>query len=183
MPRPVYLTLKSADVCHSFWVPRLAGKTDLIPGRTNYMWFQTDKPGLYRRPVRRVLRHAARQHAHPRRRRFARATSSAGWRTSGSRPWSDPDGQRGQGGVPRAVVRQLSPGARHVRPRGSYAPDLTHLMSRETLAAGMVAEHAREPAPLGRRPAADQAGLPDAGVRPERPRARPHRPTICMTLR
>ena len=32
-PRRVYLTLKSADVCHSFWVPRLAGKTDLIPGR------------------------------------------------------------------------------------------------------------------------------------------------------
>ena len=30
--RPVYLKLKSADVCHSFWVPRLAGKTDLIPG-------------------------------------------------------------------------------------------------------------------------------------------------------
>ena len=45
MPRPVYLTLKSADVCHSFWVPRLAGKTDLIPGRTNSMWFQTDQPG------------------------------------------------------------------------------------------------------------------------------------------
>src|SRR5262249_11892440 len=46
-PRPVYLALKSADVCHSFGVPRLAGKTDLIPGRTNYMWFQTDKPDLY----------------------------------------------------------------------------------------------------------------------------------------
>ncbi len=30
--RPVYLTLQSADVCHSFWVPRLAGKTDMIPG-------------------------------------------------------------------------------------------------------------------------------------------------------
>jgi cytochrome c oxidase subunit 2 len=45
--RPVYLTLKSADVCHSFWVPRLAGKTDLIPGRTNSMWFRTDRPGLY----------------------------------------------------------------------------------------------------------------------------------------
>ncbi len=41
VPRPVYLTLKSADVCHSFWVPRLAGKTDLIPGRTNHLWFQT----------------------------------------------------------------------------------------------------------------------------------------------
>src|SRR5438876_3494508 len=47
VPRPVYLTLKSADVCHSFWVPRLAGKTDLIPGRTNSMWFQPDRPGLY----------------------------------------------------------------------------------------------------------------------------------------
>src|SRR5262245_32866713 len=45
--RPIYLTLKSADVCHSFWVPRLAGKTDLIPGRTNYLWFQSEQPGLY----------------------------------------------------------------------------------------------------------------------------------------
>ena len=45
--RPVYLRLESADVCHSFWVPRLAGKMDLIPGRTNSLWFQTDKPGLY----------------------------------------------------------------------------------------------------------------------------------------
>src|SRR5437868_2617274 len=47
VPRPVYLTLLSADVCHSYWVPRLAGKTDLIPGRTNHMWFQTEAPGLY----------------------------------------------------------------------------------------------------------------------------------------
>src|SRR5262249_4767946 len=45
--RPIYLTLKSADVCHSFWVPRLAGKTDLIPGRTNFMWFDVSEPGLY----------------------------------------------------------------------------------------------------------------------------------------
>src|SRR5215472_13192498 len=45
--RPVFLILKSADVCHSFAVPRLAGRTDLIPGRINSMWFQTDKPGLY----------------------------------------------------------------------------------------------------------------------------------------
>ena len=72
VPRPVYLTLKSADVCHSFWVPRLAGKTDLIPGRTNHMWFQTDAAGPVPRPVRRVLRHAARQHAPAGGRRSAR---------------------------------------------------------------------------------------------------------------
>src|SRR6516164_4788478 len=47
VPRRIYLTLKSADVCYSFGVPRLAGKTDLIPGRVNAMWFQTDQPGLY----------------------------------------------------------------------------------------------------------------------------------------
>src|SRR5438309_8511124 len=47
VPRRVYLTLRSADVCHSFWVPRLAGKTDVIPGRVNSTWFRTDRPGLY----------------------------------------------------------------------------------------------------------------------------------------
>ncbi|MBV8265623.1 MAG: hypothetical protein JO355_07520 [Planctomycetaceae bacterium] len=45
VPRPVYM-LKSADVCHSFWVPRLAGKTDLIPGRTNHMWFRSACVGI-----------------------------------------------------------------------------------------------------------------------------------------
>ena len=46
-PRPTFLTLLSNDVCHSFWVPRLAGKTDLIPGRRNQTWFKTTEPGLY----------------------------------------------------------------------------------------------------------------------------------------
>ena len=45
--RPVFLTLLSADVCHSYWVPRLAGKTDLIPGRTNKMFLQTAERGLF----------------------------------------------------------------------------------------------------------------------------------------
>ena len=45
--RPVYLTLQSADVCHSFWVPRLAGKTDLLPGRTNHMWIEPNQTGLF----------------------------------------------------------------------------------------------------------------------------------------
>src|SRR5262249_2773857 len=45
--RPIHLTLESADVSHSFWVPRLAGKTDLIPGRTNHMTFQAREKGLY----------------------------------------------------------------------------------------------------------------------------------------
>jgi cytochrome c oxidase subunit II len=43
----VSFKLTSVDVIHSFWVPKLAGKTDMIPGRENIMWFQADEPGMY----------------------------------------------------------------------------------------------------------------------------------------
>ncbi len=41
------LQLQSADVIHSFWVPQLSGKTDLIPNRTNLMWIDPREPGIY----------------------------------------------------------------------------------------------------------------------------------------
>ena len=44
---PVRFELRSADVIHSFWVPKLAGKTDVMPGRTNHMWFKADEVGTY----------------------------------------------------------------------------------------------------------------------------------------
>jgi cytochrome c oxidase subunit II len=44
---PVELLLRSNDVIHSFWVPSLAGKTDMIPGRVNRMVIQADRPGVY----------------------------------------------------------------------------------------------------------------------------------------
>lgn len=46
--RPVHLRVHSADVIHSFWVPNLAGKIDMIPGRTNRLDLQADVPGTYR---------------------------------------------------------------------------------------------------------------------------------------
>ena len=46
--KPVRLELASADVIHSFWVPRLNGKRDLIPGVENVFWVQADDPGVYR---------------------------------------------------------------------------------------------------------------------------------------
>lgn len=45
---PVRFTLRGADVIHSFWVPNLAGKKDLIPGKVSTIWLQADKPGVYR---------------------------------------------------------------------------------------------------------------------------------------
>jgi cytochrome c oxidase subunit II len=45
---PVRLKLLAADVIHSLWIPNLQGKTDMIPGVTNWMWIQADRPGTYR---------------------------------------------------------------------------------------------------------------------------------------
>jgi cytochrome c oxidase subunit II len=45
---PVLFTLRANDVIHSFWVPNLAGKKDLIPGKVSATWLQADKPGVYR---------------------------------------------------------------------------------------------------------------------------------------
>ena len=45
---PVTFTLHAGDVIHSFWVPNLGGKKDLIPGKTSTIWLQADKPGVYR---------------------------------------------------------------------------------------------------------------------------------------
>jgi cytochrome c oxidase subunit 2 len=45
--RPVVIELDSADVIHSFWVPRLSGKVDMIPGRRNLIRIQADAPGAY----------------------------------------------------------------------------------------------------------------------------------------
>src|SRR6185295_2720351 len=46
-PRPTVLTLLSADTDHSFWIPQLAGKTDLIPNRVNYTWMDPQRPGVF----------------------------------------------------------------------------------------------------------------------------------------
>lgn len=45
---PVKVLLKSKDVIHSFWVPKLGGKIDMLPERTNVTWLQADRPGTYR---------------------------------------------------------------------------------------------------------------------------------------
>src|SRR5437016_10352114 len=46
-PMPTFITLQSADVIHSFWVPQLAGKMDVIPTKTNRMWIDPRVPGTY----------------------------------------------------------------------------------------------------------------------------------------
>jgi cytochrome c oxidase subunit 2 len=45
--RPIRINLRTVDVIHSFWVPKLAGKVDMIPNRANHLWLQADQPGYY----------------------------------------------------------------------------------------------------------------------------------------
>jgi len=44
---PIRVQLRTVDVIHSFWVPKLAGKVDMMPNRPNFLWFKADKPGYY----------------------------------------------------------------------------------------------------------------------------------------
>jgi cytochrome c oxidase subunit II len=135
--RPVYLTLKSADVAHSFWVPRLAGKTDLIPGRTNTMWFQTDRPGLYVGPC---AEYCGTQHANMLLRVVVDSPIEFDrWLENEERSGiADPSADAGRSAfLSQSCINCHA--VRGTRARGGYAPDLTHLMARQTLAAGMVA--------------------------------------------
>jgi cytochrome c oxidase subunit II len=147
--RKIYLTLKSADVCHSFWVPRLAGKTDLIPGRDNAMWFQSDQPGLY---LGQCAEYCGTQHAHMLLRVVVDSPSDFDkWLENQEKPAdldkalaneSKPtveqtDARKGQAlfcAQACAQCHRIS----GTSARGTMAPDLTHLMSRQTLASGMI---------------------------------------------
>ncbi|HTQ38996.1 MAG TPA: cytochrome c oxidase subunit II [Pirellulales bacterium] len=134
--RPVYLTLKSADVCHSFWVPRLAGKTDLIPGRVNQMWFQTTQPGLY---VGQCAEYCGAQHANMLLRVYIDTPENfAAWLANEQKPAvSDPAVRAGQ----QVFLAQSCVNCHTIRgttAKGKFGPDLTHLASRATFAGGML---------------------------------------------
>jgi cytochrome c oxidase subunit 2 len=136
VPRPVYLTLKSADVCHSFWVPRLAGKTDLIPGRINSMWFKTDKPDLY---LGQCAEYCGTQHANMLIRVIVEnANDFEHWLENQRKPAVEDERDRAGRST---FLGQSCINCHRVRgtpAQGRYAPDLTHLMSRQTLASGMI---------------------------------------------
>jgi len=135
-PRPVYLTLRSADVIHSFWVPRLAGKLDLIPGVDNLLWFQTNEPGLY---LGQCAEYCGTQHAGMLLRVVVESPAEfEAWLANQRQPAVD-DPAVAQGKA--AFLSESCINCHRVRGTpadGTYAPDLTHLMSRETLASGLV---------------------------------------------
>ncbi len=135
-PRPVYLKLESADVCHSYWVPRLAGKVDLIPGHPNTLTLQSDQTGLF---LGQCAEYCGAQHANMLIRVVVDSPAEFdSWLENQALPAAE-DSALGDG--KQAFLAQSCVNCHRVRgtpAAGTYAPDLTHLMSRETLASGEI---------------------------------------------
>lgn len=135
--RPVLIKLASADVIHSFWVPALTGKTDTIPGRTNVSWLQADRPGVYRGQC---TEYCGEDHA-------LMAFYVVAQPPAAFEAW-----RRGQLATPAApAAPQAVRGAALFQDHcsvchrvagtdadGVVGPDLTHLMSRSTIASGIL---------------------------------------------
>jgi cytochrome c oxidase subunit II len=136
--QPVQFKVKSNDVIHSFWVPELGGRMDMIPGRTNTTWLQADSPGEYRGQC---TEFCGLQHANMHFLVIAQpADQFAAWLDAQKKPTPLP--------VEPLLLRgqQLFHGSacvychtiRGTNASSKLGPDLTHFASRRTLGAGVL---------------------------------------------
>lgn len=134
--RPTWLTLESADVSHSFWIPRLAGKTDVIPNRTNRTWVEPFATGTY---LGQCAEYCGTQHAHMLLRVVVETPEQfARWvEQQRKAPAADPAVEQGRRTFLGTACISCHTVAGTVA-NGRYGPDLTHLMARATLGAGVV---------------------------------------------
>lgn len=136
--RPVRIHLRSDDVIHSFWVPQLQGKTDAITGQVNETWLQASRPGVYRGEC---AEFCGLQHAHM---SFVVIAESQGdyeaWIATQMRAAAVPTDSSALIGQ-KVFLSQSCSYCHAVRgtPAGAHVgPDLTHVASRRTLAAGTL---------------------------------------------
>ncbi|HEY0106137.1 MAG TPA: cytochrome c oxidase subunit II [Rhizomicrobium sp.] len=135
---PVQFKLIGGDVIHSFWIPALSGKTDMIPGQTNELWLEADKPGTYRGQC---SEYCGLEHA---KMAFVVVADTprdfAAWRSHQIAPDVTPGGGVLASG---AAYFRMKCGSCHAV-RGSDAagvlgPDLSHFATRQMIAAGVLA--------------------------------------------
>ena len=134
---PVLVRLHGADVIHSFWIPKLSGKTDTIPGQTNLSWMQAGAPGRY---YGACTEYCGAQHANMGIEVVAQSQPDFDqWRAAQLDAAPDPASEsqiRGRGLVEYRCG--LCHQVRGTRAGAVTAPDLTHVMSRRMLASGTV---------------------------------------------
>ena len=133
--RPTILRLESVDVVHSFWLPQLNGKTDVIPNHPNRMWVEPLRTGTF---YGQCAEYCGTQHANMQIRAVVHPKGEFdAWAAAQRRP---PSASTAAG---RAVFLATACVNCHTvagtPARGTFGPDLTHLMSRATLGAGVAA--------------------------------------------
>jgi cytochrome c oxidase subunit II len=135
-PEATFLKLVSADVNHSFWIPQLAGKTDLIANQVNTMWMDPQKPGLY---LGQCAQFCGSQHAMMLLRVYVDSPEQFDvWIRNQQLPApQDASVEAGR----KVFEKQACMNCHTVlgtAATGRFGPDLTHLMSRATLASGAM---------------------------------------------
>jgi cytochrome c oxidase subunit 2 len=133
---PTFIELRSADVAHSFWVPRLAGKTDLIPNRVNQMWMEPTRTGLF---LGQCAEYCGTEHAKMLLRVYVHTPEEFGRWVNEQKAIAAGDPAVAAG---RLVFQRTACVNCHTLNGtigdGRFGPDLTHLMSRETLGSGAL---------------------------------------------
>jgi cytochrome c oxidase subunit 2 len=136
VPEATFLTLTSADVNHSFWVPQLAGKTDLIANHVNTMWMDPQKPGLY---LGQCAQFCGSQHAMMLLRIYVDTPEQFAKWIKNQQQQAREDSAVAAG--KKAFETQACINCHTISgtaATGRFGPDLTHLMSRATLASGAM---------------------------------------------
>lgn len=129
--KKVLVRLESGDVIHSFWVPQLGRKMDMIPGHPNSLWLQADAPGVY---MGACSEYCGTQHAWMRIRVIAQPPAEfEAWLQQQSQPVAPPAGSLAAQG--QQIYEQKTCSVCHEH---NIGPDLNHLASRDTLAAGVL---------------------------------------------
>ena len=130
----VKFRLIGGDVIHSFWVPALTGKTDTIPGQTNETWLEARRPGAYRGQC---TEYCGLQHAHMGLIVIAQTPRNfaAWWQHQLQPPARSDDGQVAAGQLDFNMHCGSCHTVRGTEAQGILGPDLSHLMTRRTIAA------------------------------------------------
>ncbi len=133
-PTPTFITLLSADTDHSFWVPRLGGKTDLIPNHPNTMWTDPQETGIF---LGQCAQYCGTQHAKMLLRVYVQSKDEFDrWVEQQRRPaYVNDAASQGQRIFETTACINCHTVSGTVA-NGRFGPDLTHLMSRDTIAAG-----------------------------------------------
>jgi cytochrome c oxidase subunit 2 len=143
--KPVLFRLLGGDVIHSFWIPALAGKTDLVPGQLNETWLEASKPGTYRGQC---AEYCGIEHA---KMAFVVVAESpadfARWQAHQFQSASAPSGSAVMGEAAFNTHCGSCHAVRGTDAAGVLGPDLSHLMQRKTLGAGILPN---DPADLAR---------------------------------